>query len=58
MIIIQSYRKHFNKMSVLIVIPHGLSDTLIEDDLYEPIVEDSQSAEINRSYGNNLWKEK
>lgn len=58
MIIIQSYRKHLNKMSVHIVILHGLSETLIEDDLYEPIIEDSQSAEINRSYGNNLCERK
>lgn len=45
-------------MSVLIVILHGLTETLIEDDLYEPIIEDSQSVEINRSYGDNLCERK
>lgn len=45
-------------MSVLIVILHGLTETLIEDDLYEPIIEDSPSVEINRSYGDNLCERK
>lgn len=58
MISIQSYTQNFNKMSVLTVILHGLTETLIEDDLYEPIIEDSQSVEINSCYVDNLCEKK